>query len=88
MQDLTEAIRLGREAVNSSPHGHPYTTGALKDLSVKLARRHEALGDLADLDEAIELAERAANAGSGTGIAEAEVWHNLANMYDSQLFRA
>ena len=55
MQDLNEAIILGREALNLLSQGQPYRSGSLSTLANRLATRYKQVDAMQDLDEAIVL---------------------------------
>ena len=59
MQDLDEAIILGREALILRPQGHLHRSLSLSNLAVRLSNRYYKLGELQDLDEAIVLSREA-----------------------------
>ncbi|MBF6339366.1 CHAT domain-containing protein [Nocardia abscessus] len=58
--DLAEAIRAGRDAVETTPAGHPSRPEHLSNLGTAFHRRFDAFGDPADLDDAIDLFHAAA----------------------------
>ncbi|KAF9773989.1 hypothetical protein IL306_008084 [Fusarium sp. DS 682] len=62
MADLEDAIRMGREAVDTIPADHPHRPIYSNDLAVNLRRRFSRLGAMADLEDAILLAREALNA--------------------------
>jgi len=53
MEDLEEATRCHREALNLRPHGHPDRSSSLNNLANALSTRFEQLGGMKDSDEAI-----------------------------------
>ena len=55
MEDLNEAIVLGREALGLRPQGHPDRSASLNNLAVHLSTRYNQLGAMEDLNEAIVL---------------------------------
>jgi CHAT domain-containing protein/tetratricopeptide (TPR) repeat protein len=59
MQDLDEAIVLGREALDLRPTGHPLRSSCLNSLAIVLSNRYEQLGAMEDLNEAIVLDQEA-----------------------------
>jgi hypothetical protein len=52
MADLEEAIRVGRDAVEATPQGHPDWAKWLSNLGVVLRDRYSCTGAIADLEEA------------------------------------
>ncbi|KAH8903000.1 hypothetical protein BR93DRAFT_971944 [Coniochaeta sp. PMI_546] len=52
MADLEEAIAVGRKAVASTPDDHPDRAAWLNNLGIKLGRRYERTGAMADLKDA------------------------------------
>ena len=59
MEDLEEAIRVARQAVDVTPEDHPDLAGRLNNLGLKLQRRYERTGKMEDLEEAIRVARQA-----------------------------
>ncbi|KAI9567997.1 TPR-like protein [Boletus coccyginus] len=55
MEDVDEAMVLGREALSLCPQGHPNRPISLSNLAVHLSTRYSRLGSMEDLDEAIVL---------------------------------
>ena len=55
IQDLDEAIVLGREALDLDPQGHPDRSTSAINLANGLSTRYNQLGAVQDLDEAIVL---------------------------------
>ena len=62
MEDLEEAIRVARQAVDVTPEGHPDLAAMLNNLGNKLGRRYERTGKMEGLEEAIRVSD-------GTGLA-------------------
>jgi hypothetical protein len=59
MADLEEAIKVVRQAVDSTPDDHPNWAGWLNSLGSFLGRWYERTSEMADLEEAIKAAKRA-----------------------------
>ncbi|KAH7114709.1 CHAT domain-containing protein [Dactylonectria estremocensis] len=59
MSDLEEAIKTARQAVKSTPDGHPDLASWLNNLGNKLGLRYERTGEMDDLEEAIRTARQA-----------------------------
>ncbi|KAL5478290.1 hypothetical protein ACEPAI_2474 [Sanghuangporus weigelae] len=59
MEDLEEAISLGRAALELQSEGHPNRPLSLGNLAMSLCIRYEYVARTTDLEEAIEL-QRAA----------------------------
>jgi CHAT domain-containing protein/tetratricopeptide (TPR) repeat protein len=59
MQDLDEAIVLGREVLDLRPQGHPDRSMSLINLAAHLSSRYNQFEAMQDLDEAIVLSREA-----------------------------
>ena len=59
MEDLEEAIRVARQAVDVTPKNHSNLAAWLNNLGNKLGRRYECTGKMEDLEEAIQMARQA-----------------------------
>ncbi|KAF2403025.1 hypothetical protein EJ06DRAFT_536507 [Trichodelitschia bisporula] len=59
MDDLEEAIKVTRMAVDITPSDHPDLTGRLNNLGNKLASRYRRTGKMDDLEEAIKVTQTA-----------------------------
>ena len=57
MQDLENAIRVGREAVKATPEDHPDRAGYLNNLGVRLRDRYSRTGARADLENVTTVME-------------------------------
>ena len=55
MEDLKEAIRVSRQAVDITPEDYPHLATCIKSLRNKLERRYERTGKMEDLEEAIRV---------------------------------
>jgi tetratricopeptide (TPR) repeat protein len=62
LEDLEEAIRVFREAVEATPPGSPDRPGYLNNLGNGLRARYERTGRLEDLEEAIRVFREAVEA--------------------------
>ena len=56
MADLEEAIRVAKQAVDSTPHDHPDQAARLNSLGNMLESRYKRMGEIKDLEEAIKAA--------------------------------
>ena len=54
-EDLEEAIRVFRQAVEATPSGHPELAGHLNNLGIGLRNRFGLIGHQGDLEEAIQV---------------------------------
>lgn len=59
IEDLEEAIRVARQAVEITPEDHPDLAGRLNNLGTKLSRRYDRTRKMDDLEEAIQVARQA-----------------------------
>jgi tetratricopeptide (TPR) repeat protein len=59
LADLEKAIRIARQAIDSTPGDHPDRAGSLNHLGIFLGEWYERTGDMADLEEAIRTARQA-----------------------------
>ncbi|KAJ4179674.1 hypothetical protein NW759_017285 [Fusarium solani] len=57
-----EAIRVGREVIDSTPLDHPERAGLLNNLGKGLGHRYSRTGAMTDLEEAIRVAREAVDA--------------------------
>ena len=55
MDDLNEAIVLGREALSLCPPGHPNRSSSLSNLAVRLSSQYNQVEGMDNLNEAIVL---------------------------------
>ena len=58
IEDLENAIRVARQAVDVTPEDHPDLAAILNSLGVTLGRRYERTGKMEDLEEAIQVARQ------------------------------
>ena len=66
MEDLEEAIRVARQAVDVTPKNHPNLAAMLNNLGTKLGRRYKRMGKIKDLKKAIQVTQQAWNCRSAT----------------------
>lgn len=55
MADLKEAIRVGRELIDTTPLGHLGRAGSLNELRSHLGNRYSQIRVIPDLKEAIQV---------------------------------
>jgi hypothetical protein len=77
MQDLEEAIRVARLAVESTPEDHPDRAGKLNSLGNKLESQYDRTGEMQDLEEAIQEARLAVESMPGDHPDQAAWLNNL-----------
>jgi len=59
MDDLEEAIRMARQAIDITPKDHPDLAAWLNNLGNKLESRYERTGKIEDPEESIQVARQA-----------------------------
>ncbi|PQE18220.1 TPR domain-containing protein [Rutstroemia sp. NJR-2017a WRK4] len=79
MDDLDEAIRIGREAVDATPEDHLARTARLNNLGRHLSDRYSRTGVMNDLEEAIRIGREAVDTIPEDHIARAGLLNNLGN---------
>ncbi|KAK4244031.1 CHAT domain-containing protein [Corynascus novoguineensis] len=87
MADLEEAIRMARQAVESTPHDHQDRSRWMSNLGNKLQRRYKRTGEMADLEEAIEMARQAVESTPHDHPDRARLMNNLGIMFKSRYER-
>ena len=59
MEDLEEALRVARQAVDVTPKDHLDLATMLNNLGTKLESRYERTGKMEDLEEALQVTQQA-----------------------------
>ncbi|PQE26664.1 TPR domain-containing protein [Rutstroemia sp. NJR-2017a BBW] len=80
MDDLEEAIRIGREAVDATPKDHPHRAAILNNLGT-------SLGTMSDLEESIRIGREAVKATPQDDPDRAEYLNKLGNRLGSRYLR-
>ena len=61
IQDLEDAIKYAREALNKTPSNHLMLATMLSDLGSQLSDRYDRMGNMQDLEDAIKNTQAAVN---------------------------
>ena len=80
-EDIDIAIMILREAMEMTPENQPARVDMLSNLGAMLATRYEKIGDVGDLEEAIQLTRQGLSATSNTS---ATSLRNLGQMLENQ----
>ena len=88
MDDLEEAIRLARQAVDTTPGDHPNLAAYLSNLGTKLSHQYKRTGKIDNLEEAIQVAQQAVKVTPQDHPDLAGFLNNLGNKLESRYERA